>query len=319
MSADRALGVESTGAEGRDMFDGFQRGIVRVGGIDGGIDIAYVIGGSGPPALLLHGFPQNLAMWARVAPVLARGYTVVCADLRGYGDSSKPKCLPDRSNYSFRAFATDQIGLMRQLGFERFHLIGHDRGGRTGHRMALDHPAAVRSLTVMDIVPTYAMFMDTDRELARAYWHWYFLAQPEPFPERLIGHDPDYFYETCLIGWGAAKIDDFDQEMLAEYRRTWRTPEAIHGSCSDYRAAAMVDLRHDEADLDRKVACPTLVFYGSEGVMARLFDIPAEWRKRCSHVTEASLPGGHFFVDQYANDTARILAEFLGAHSDRGE
>jgi haloacetate dehalogenase len=293
------------------MFEGFERKTIRVGSVD----IACACGGSGPPVLMLHGFPQNRAMWARVAPVLAKRYTVVCADLRGYGDSAKPACAADRSNYSFRAFAQDQVGLMRQLGFERFHLVGHDRGGRTGHRMALDHPAALISLTVMDIVPTYTMFMDTNKDVARAYWHWYFLAQPEPFPERLIGKDPDYFYETSLVGWGATKISDFDPEMLAEYRRAWRTPEMIHGSCSDYRAAGSIDLEHDRADSGRKIECPTLVFYGASGVMARLFDIPAEWRKRCVQSTEASLPGGHFLVDQFPADTARILLDFLGAHA----
>src|SRR5208337_1724105 len=240
------------------------------------------------------------------------------ADLRGYGDSAKPRCLPDRSNYSFRAFAGDQISLMQHLGFPRFHVIGHDRGGRTAHRMALDYPEAVRTLTVMDIVPTYAMFMDTNRKVAGVYWHWYFLSQPEPFPERLIGADPDFFYETCLVGWGAAKIGDFDAEMLAEYRRAWRQPEMIHGSCSDYRAAATIDLKHDEADLDRKVECPTLVFYGSIGAMARLFDIPAEWRKRCANVTAASLPGGHFFVDLFPAETARVLVEFLDGQPHSG-
>ena len=289
------------------MFEGFKRRTVDVGGIE----IACVVGGSGPPALLLHGFPQNLAMWSYVAPILSERYTVVCADLRGYGDSSKPRCLPDRSNYSFRAFAADQVGLMRNLGFRTFHAIGHDRGGRTAHRMALDHAEAVRTLTVMDIVPTYAMFMDTNRKVAGAYWHWYFLSQPEPFPERLIGADPDYFYETCLVGWGATQIGDFEQDMLAAYRHAWRQPEMIHGSCSDYRAAASIDLEHDAADLDRKIECPTLVLYGSAGVMARLFDIPAEWRQRCAHVTDRSLPGGHFFVDQFARETATILAEFL--------
>jgi haloacetate dehalogenase len=289
------------------VFEGFEHRTVDVGGID----IACVVGGSGPPVLLLHGFPQNLAMWARVAPILSRRYTVVCADLRGYGDSSKPRCLPDRSNYSFRAFAADQIGLMRYLGFKTFHAIGHDRGGRTAHRMALDHPEAVRTLTVMDIVPTYTMFMDTNRKVAGAYWHWYFLSQPEPFPERLIGADPDFFYETCLVGWGATKIGDFDQDMLAAYRHAWRQPETIHGSCSDYRAAASIDLEHDAADLSRKIECPTLVFYGSSGVMARLFDIPAEWRKRYAHVTDRSLPGGHFFVDQFPGETATVLTEFL--------
>jgi haloacetate dehalogenase len=289
------------------MLEGFARDAVTVDGIE----IACAVGGSGPPILLLHGFPQNMSMWARVAPQLARHFTVVCADQRGYGDSAKPKCLPDRSNYSFRAMASDQIGLMRRLGFERFHVVGHDRGGRTGHRLALDHPQAVLSLTVMDIVPTYAMFMDTNRNVAGSYWHWYFLSQPEPFPERVIGPDPDFFYETCLLGWGATKLSDFDPEMIADYRRSWRNPEMIHGSCSDYRAAASVDLDHDAADLDRKVQCPTLVFYGSQGAMAKLFDIPAEWRKRCSVLQDTSLPGGHFFVDQFPDQTAAMLLKFL--------
>lgn len=289
------------------MYEGFDRKRVEVA--DG--QISCVVAGSGPPVLLLHGFPQNLALWARVAPVLAQSFTVVCADLRGYGDSMKPRCAPDRSNYAFRAMANDQVALMKALGFDRFHVVGHDRGGRTGHRMALDHRDTVASLAVLDIVPTYAMFTETNRQVAGAYWHWYFLSQPEPFPERLIGKDPDFFYETCLVGWGATGITDFDAQMLAEYRRSWRDPAMIHGSCSDYRAAASIDLEHDAADIHRKVACPTLVFYGASGTMARLFDIPAEWRKRCETVVEASLPGGHFFIDQFPNDTARILGQFL--------
>lgn len=293
------------------MFEKFTRSVARVAGTD----VAYVIGGSGPPLLLLHGFPQCKAMWARVGPQLTDRYTVVCADLRGYGDSGKPQCLPDRSNYSFRAMAADQVELMRQLGFSRFHLIGHDRGGRTGHRMALDHPDTVLTLTVMDIVPTYAMLMETNRKVAGSYWHWYFLSQPEPLPERLIAHDPDFFYETSLVGWGATRITDFDLEMLAEYRRAWRDPQMIHGSCSDYRAAVSIDLELDTADLSRRVQCPTLVFYGSTGQMAQLFDIPAQWRTRCADVTEASLPGGHFFVDQFPNETVKVLREFLGKHA----
>lgn len=293
------------------MFGGFERRTLSVDNID----IACVIGGSGPPVLMLHGFPQSRAMWARVAPLLADDFTLVCADLRGYGDSTKPICLPDRSNYAFRAMAADQLGLMCALGFERFHVVGHDRGGRAGHRMALDHPQAVQTLALLDIVPTYTMFTDTNREVAGAYWHWYFLSQPWPFPERMILHDPDYFYETCLVGWGASRLADFDGEMIDEYRRAWRNPAMVHGSCSDYRAAATIDLKHDEADLDRRVVCPTLVFYGSDGVMARLFDIPAEWRKRCIDVTAAALPGGHFFVDQFPDATAQILREFLLRHA----
>jgi haloacetate dehalogenase len=294
--------------KGGQMFEDFKRRRVAVGDVE----IACVIGGEGPPVLMLHGYPQSLAMWARVAPKLAERYTVVCADLRGYGDSSKPRCLPDHSTYSFRAMADDQLGLMRALGFAWFHVIGHDRGARTAHRLALDHPEVVRTLTAMDIVPTYAMFMDTNREVAGAYWHWYFLSQPEPLPERLIGNDPVFFFETCFRGWGATNVDDLDAEILEAYRRAWRDPGMIHGSCSDYRAAATIDLAHDTADLDRQVQCPTLVFYGSSGKIAQLFDIPGEWRKRCANVTAASLPGGHFFVDQFPDETAEHLLRFLG-------
>jgi haloacetate dehalogenase len=293
------------------MFDGFTRGSAEIGGIE----IAYVVGGAGPAVLLLHGFPQCKALWARVAPLLAQRFTVVCADLRGYGDSAKPRCSADHSNYSFRAMADDQLGLMRRLGFERFHVVGHDRGGRAAHRMALDHGEAVQTLTVMDIAPTHTMFMRTDHRLAQAYWHWYFLAQPAPLPETLIGHDPDFFYESSLLGWGAARLEDFDADMLAEYRRAWRSADMIHGSCSDYRAAAMVDLQHDSQDIERRVRCPALVFYGSKGVIAGLFDLPAEWRSRLADMTEAALPGGHFFVDQFPVETARILGEFLARNA----
>jgi len=222
------------------MFEGFKRKQVTVG--EG--EIACVVGGEGPPVLMLHGYPQNLAMWARVAPKLAERYTVVCADLRGYGDSSKPRCAPDRSNYSFRAMAADQLGLMQALGFAWFHVIGHDRGGRTGHRLALDHPDVVRTLTVMDIVPTYAMFMDTNRHVAGAYWHWYFLSQPEPLPERVIGNDPDFFFETCFRGWGGSNLDGLGAEMLEAYRRAWRDPGC---RCHRFGSAHGARRRHGDA------------------------------------------------------------------------
>jgi len=297
------------------MFEGFERRKIEVGEE---ISIACVIAGRGPPVILMHGFPQTHAMWARIAPrIVEAGYTVVCADLRGYGESSKPKRLPDNLNYSFRAFAGDQVRLMRTLGHERFHVIGHDRGGRTAHRMALDHREVVQSVAVLDIVPTHAMFAETNRHVAGAYWHWYFLSQPEPFPERMIGADPDFFYETCLIGWGAAKLSDFGAEQLEAYRRAWRDPAMIHGSCSDYRAAATIDLDHDAADLDRKVSAPLFAFYGANGLMAKLFDIPAEWRKRAANVHAASLPGGHFFPDLLPTETAEALTRFLDSVEER--
>ncbi len=279
-----------------------------------GAEIACSVGGSGPPVLLLHGFPQCRAMWARVAPILAQSYTVVCADLRGYGDSSKPRDLADHSNYAFRALAADQVQAMRRLGFERFHVVGHDRGARTGVRLALDCPEAVDTLTIMDIVPTHTLFLEANRRTATVYWHWYFLSLPEPFPERLIGHDPDFFYETCLTGWGAAKLSEFDPWILDEYRRAWRDPAMIHGSCADYRAAATIDLEHDLDDMNRQFACPTLVLYGASGVMAKLFDIAAQWRPRCPDLIEAALPGGHFFVDQHPQQTAARLLRFLQEH-----
>ena len=297
------------------MFEGFETRTVNVNGIE----IACVIKRHAEPAkpavLMLHGFPQTKAMWSHIAPTLGQNFTVVCADLRGYGDSAHPACLPDASNYSFRAMAADQAGLMHALGLPQFHLIGHDRGARTAHRLALDHPQAVKSLTLMDIVPTTELFLHVTRQVAGAYWHWFFLSQPAPFPEALIGADPDYFYETCLLGWGGSKLADFDAEQLAEYRRCWRKPSMIAGSCGDYRAAASIDLVHDQADMATKLNCPSLVFYGEQGVMNKLYDIPEQWRKRLAHVQSASLPGGHFFPDMRPSETAQILLDFVQRHA----
>jgi haloacetate dehalogenase len=296
------------------MFPGFESRTVHLNGIE----IACVIGGQQhtdrTPILMLHGFPQTKAMWKSIAPLLAQHHTVVCADLRGYGDSAHPPCLPDASNYSFRAMADDQFALMQSLGFEKFHLIGHDRGARTAHRLALDHPQAVTSLTMLDIVPTTVLFNETTRQVAGAYWHWYFLSQPAPFPERLIEANPDYFYETCLLGWGSAKLENFDAEQLADYRRCWRKPSMIQGSCGDYRAAASIDLANDMADIEKKITAPSLVFYGEHGVMNKLYDIAAQWQKRLANMQTASLPGGHFFPDMLPKETARILQDFVSQH-----
>lgn len=274
------------------------------------IEIAYDVAGEGPPLLLLHGFPQTRALWHGVAPRLADLFTIVTADLRGYGASSKPD-PSDRRAYSFRAMAADMVTLMAGLGFRHFHLAGHDRGGRVAHRLALDHPGAVRSLAVMDIVPTHRLLSDWTAGIAADYWHWTFLAQPSPFPETVIGNDPDHFFEACLLGWGGARLSDFDPGALANYRAAWRDPTTIAGMCADYRAAPSVDFADDAADLDRRVDCPALVLWGANGVMARRFDVAATWADRLSDLHAAPLPGGHFFVDLYPVETADALRAFL--------
>ncbi|MGJ8626747.1 MAG: alpha/beta fold hydrolase [Sulfitobacter sp.] len=273
-----------------------------------GQQIAYARGGSGPPLLLLHGFPQTHMMWHAVAPILAAHYTVITPDLRGYGASSKPQ---DTENYSFRAMAADQLALMQHLGFDGFHLVGHDRGARTAHRLALDAADAVRSLTLMDIVPTHLLLNDLTRQVAQAYYHWFFLAQPAPFPETMIGHDPDAYFESCLFGWGAARLSDFAPEALSAYRTAWRDPDTIRGMCTDYRAALAFDFDHDAADLDRRVTCPALVMWGADGAMGRAYDVPGTWADRLTDITAVPILGGHFFVDQHPDETAAALLAFL--------
>jgi haloacetate dehalogenase len=287
------------------VIEGFSDGIAQVNGVD----IAYSWGGAGAPVLLLHGFPQTRALWAQVAPVLAKSRRVICADLRGYGASSKPANV---AAYSFREMGRDMVALMAALGHDRFDLVGHDRGGRCAHRMALDAPGRVKSLTVMDIVPTHLLLDELRWPVAKGYYHWFFLAQPEPFPERLIGADPDYFFESCLLGWGAARLGDFDPVQLAAYRAAWRDPETIRGMCNDYRAALEVDFALDAADLVRRVSCPTLVMWGADGAMARAYDVPGTWGRRCSDITARALPGGHFFIDTSPAETAAALSDFLG-------
>ncbi|MGO7335637.1 alpha/beta fold hydrolase [Rhizobium leguminosarum] len=294
------------------MFEGFESGRIAVDGVE----IAYVAAGAGEPVLMLHGFPQTKALWARIAPALVgRGYRVICADLRGYGASGKPPAQPDLANYSFRAMAADLAGLMRALGYERFHLVGHDRGARVAHRLALDHPAAVASVTLMDIVPTAVLLGDLRSDVAKSYWHWFFLAQPAPFPERMIEAKPDLFYETCLFGWGAAGPADFDAEQLAAYRASWHDVEAIAGGCNDYRAALTVDLAHDLADQGERISAPALILYGASGAMAKLYDLPATWEDRCTTMEARAIKGGHFFPDSAPGEVAEHVAAFLSAHS----
>lgn len=288
------------------MFEGFTTATARLNGQD----IHYRTAGQGPAVLLLHGFPQTHAMWHQVAPALAQDYTVVAADLRGYGHSSKPD---GTDRYSFRHMASDQIALMRSLGHDRVHMVGHDRGGRVAHRLALDAPDLVQSLTVMDIVPTHLLLDRLSRQVAKAYYHWFFLAQPFPFPETMIGHDPDAYFESCLLGWGAARLEDFAPEALAAYRRAWRDPDTIRGMCADYRAALEIDFDLDSRDLDRQVTAPALVLYGAQGAMAQAYDMAEAWHPRLADMTVAPVPGGHFFVDQSPQETITLLTQFLAA------
>ena len=286
-----------------DLFPGFAVHDIETGGAR----VHARSGGSGDPVLLLHGYPQTHAIWHRVAPRLAGAFTVVAADLRGYGDSGKPPSAPDHAPYSKRAMAQDLVEAMERLGFRSFHLVGHDRGGRVAHRLALDHPDRVRTLTVLDIAPTRHMYGRTDFAFARAYYHWFFLIQPEPLPERLIGADPDFFLRT-KIGSGAAGLAPFDEAAMAEYLRCFRDPATIHASCEDYRASAGIDLAHDEADLERKVAAPILALWGARGVVHRCFDVLGAWRERAASVEGGPLACGHYIAEE-APDA--LLAQLL--------
>jgi len=273
---------------------------------DGGL--AYSIGGNGPPLLLLHGFPQTRAMWSHLAPALAQTHTVICPDLPGYGASAKPR---DLDAYSFRAMAGQMTALMASLGHEAFDLVGHDRGARVAHRLSLDAPACVKSLILMDIVPTHTLLTDLHWQVARSYYHWFFLAQPEPFPDRMIACDPDAYFESCLLGWGSATLADFDPAQLDAYRAAWRDPDTIRGMCNDYRATLAVDIADDAADAFARVACRVLILYGASGAMGRHYDVPATWAAKCAQMQACAIPGGHFFPDTTPAETLAAVAGFL--------
>jgi haloacetate dehalogenase len=290
------------------VFEGFERERIQTSETE----IELVRGGEGPPVLLLHGYPQTHAMWHLLVPRLAEDFTVVAADLRGYGDSSKPFGEEDHSTYSKRAMAGDQAAVMESLGFDSFAVVGHDRGGRVAHRMALDYPDRVTKLAVLDIVPTRHIFETVGKELATAYYHWFFYIQPYDLPETLIGGNPSYYLRKKLGGWGTS-LETFTQEALAEYERCFDTA-TIHASCEDYRAAASIDLTHDGKDQDEghKVECPLLALWGGRGVMERLYDVEAVWREYATDVRGKPLDAGHFLAEERPRETMLELKEFLG-------
>lgn len=278
-----------------------------------GVTLNLHHGGNGPPLLLLHGYPQTHVIWHRVADELAKHYTLVMPDLRGYGDSSKPAGLPDHGNYSKRVMAQDMVELMQALGFDSFYLCGHDRGGRVAHRLALDHPAAVRKLMVIDIVPTRTMYEATDMTFASYYYHWFFLIQPAPMPEKLIGSNAAYYLQYTLSGWGSSGTGFFDPEAMAEYQRAYCMPESIHAACEDYRAAATIDLEHDRDHDVKKVACPIHVLWGEHGIIGRMFHPLQDWQVKCdAAVTGKTVTAGHFIPEQAPEVLLAEIREFFG-------
>jgi haloacetate dehalogenase len=286
------------------MLEGFRTEMVDVGDAR----IRARVGGSGPPLLLLHGSPQTLLMWHLVAPKLTEEFTVVATDLRGYGDSSKPESAPDHEPYSKRAMALDQVSVMKYFGFERFALCGHDRGGRVGYRMALDHPGVLTKLAVLDIVPTWEAFSRADMAFGLSYWHWFFLAQPYDLPERLLTADP----EKALFRGGS---ELFHPDAWEEYVRCLRDPETIHATCEDYRAAATLDYEHDAKDREagrRITSCPVLALWGRQGFLEGHYDVLDVWRGWAEEVRGRALDCGHYIPEEAPEETYAELRAFFG-------
>ena len=286
------------------MIKGFESAVVE--GPKG--PIAYSEAGRGTPLILLHGFPQTRAMWHKIAPDLAQDYRVICPDIRGYGTSAKPIGV---EHYSFREMGSDVLALMDHLEIESAHLIGHDRGARVSHRLALDAPERFKTLTLMDIVPTHTLFANLTRDVALGYYHWFFLALPAPFPDDMIAHDPDTYFMGCLNAWGTGKEPSFDADALQAYKKAWRNPDTIRAMCDDYRAAATLDFATDANDLAKRVICPTLVLYADGGMMDKAYDMHMVWADKLDNFTAKPLPGGHFFPDHYPKETLAELAAHL--------
>ncbi|WP_300031569.1 alpha/beta hydrolase [uncultured Roseobacter sp.] len=265
---------------------------------------------SAPPVVLLHGYPQTSAMWHGVAPLLARSFQVICPDLRGYGRSGKPASGPPHQPYSKRAMASDIVTVMQRLGHKRFLVGAHDRGARVAHRLGLDHPDRVAAMVLLDIAPTREMYAGTNARFAQAYWHWFFLTQPEPLPEQMIGADPEAFWKLKCFNQARGKAP-FSPEALSEYLTAFASPDAIHASCEDYRAAAGIDTEHDNEDVDRKLDMPVLALWAKQGVIETCFDALSLWRRRAERVEGEALDATHYIAEEIPEEIAARMSEFF--------
>jgi haloacetate dehalogenase len=297
-----------------DFFPNFKREQIKTSGAT--INVLY--GGKGSPVLFLHGIPETHVLWRKVAPVLAQDFTIVMADLRGYGDSSKPPGGADHFGYSKRAMAQDQVEVMEHLGFRKFALVGHDRGGRVAHRLALDYPDRLSKLVILDIVPTYRCYQNVNQEFATIFFHWFMLVQPFPFSETMLGNSAELFLKYMLFRLGGeefrAGIPDWvDEDTYKDYLRCFSDPAAIRALCEDYRAAASIDLAHDAADLDKKIQCPLLVLWSEKGPFHRMYDVLQTWRERANNAAGKALPAGHFLPEQIPDQFTAELKPFLRA------
>jgi haloacetate dehalogenase len=298
----------------KQFFEGFTAEQIKTSGAT--INAIYGGNRNGPPLLLLHGIPETHVLWRKVAPALARDYFVVMTDLRGYGDSSKPPGGDDHFAYSKRAMARDQLEVMRHLGISKFAVVGHDRGGRAAHRLALDHPEVLAKLVILDIVPTFLLYEQITQEFATIFYHWFLLVQPAPFPETMVQKSAEYFLRCTLLWLGGRRITDplpdwIGAEVFEEYLRTFRQPETIHAICEDYRAAASIDLQHDKADLDKRIQCPLLVLWSEKGPFHRMYNVLETWQQRAERVQGRAMPTGHFLPEQMPQELLHEVVTFL--------
>lgn len=293
-------------------FPGFSQQFIEV---EPGIKINTLSAGNGKEAILfLHGHPENYLIWRNIAPQLTENYRVVVTDLRGYGDSSKPEGLADHSNYAKRVMANDQVKVMQTLGIDQFHVISHDRGSRVAHRLIIDHKDKVLSCTLMDILPTYDMYEQTNREFASKYWHWFFYIQPKGFAETFLATNPEYFIRTNLLkkATGDAVKSMFPEDVLADYIRCYADPACLHGISEDYRASNTIDLEHDKADRDKPIETPLLVLWGANGVVGNIWDVLAGWQKLANNVSGFAVKDcGHFVPEEQPQIVYQAITDFL--------